>query len=244
MELKMELANPVSTRSDSPLAILASMFYEPGAAFAALERRRFPIFITALLIASSCILVIWYFNVVDFAWLIEQTFAVIENVAQREQAQKLVTKTMVLAGALGGSVVGTPAVLAALALYFSLVGKVMNKNLTFETGFALSAWAFAPSLLLLPLGIIQIMLSANGQLGLDQLNPLSLNQLVFHFPLGHPLASPLGFASVTSVWTLVLLIIGFASWMKVSRASAIKVVLLPVVAIYGGWLAFALSKVA
>jgi len=199
--------------------------------------------VLALLMLSNCILVLWYFNIVDFPWMVEQTFAAIGDVAQREQARKMVTKTMMLTGTMAGAVVGVPVLLAVMALYFALIGKVMNKDITFEKGFALSAWASVPSLILLPLGALQILLSTNGQLSLSQLNPLSLNQLFFQYDLTHPLASLLDAVNVTNLWSVFLLVIGFETWVKVKRATAIKVVVLPVAAVYGAWLAYGLSKV-
>ena len=123
-------------------------------------------------------------------------------------------------------------------------GNFINKEISFSGAFALSAWASVPSLLLLPLGAIQILLAANGQVGFSELNPLSLNQLFFQYEMSHPMAAVLDSLSFTSVLGIVLLVIGFEVWTKVSRATALMVVLPPYVLFYGAWLAYAMSQTA
>lgn len=240
----MELSKPVDSSGESRMGALLSMFYEPTRAFTMLEPRRYTLFVTVLLIAATAGLLLYYFSVVDFPWLAEQMFAAIKDAERREQSMKMMTKTMMMAGALGGAVIGMPIALAVMALYFSLIGKLINKELRFGTGFALSAWASVPSLLLLPLGAIQILLSSHGQINLSQLNPLSLNQLVFRYDMSHPMASLFDSLSVTSLWTAVLLVIGFKTWTRAATSTAVAVVAAPYVAIYAIWFAYALSKAA
>lgn len=243
-DMKMELSKPVESSGESRMGALVSMFYEPTRAFTMLEPRRYTLFVTVLLVASSCCLLLYYFSVVDFSWMAEQMFASIKDAERREQSMKMVTRSMMMMGALGGAVIGTPLVLALMALYFSLVGKVINRDMRFGAGFALSAWASVPNLLVLPLGAMQILLASHGQISLSQLNPLSLNQLVFQYGMAHPMASLMDSLSVTSVWTAVLLVIGFKTWTRSVTSTAVAVVAAPYVVIYGIWFAYALSKAA
>lgn len=241
----MELTKTADTpSSNSPFNALIAMFYEPTKAFGMLEPRRHAWLPMLLLIASTCVLMAWYFSTVDIQWLAQQMNAAIPDPAAREQAEKSLTKGMLLGGSLGGTVIGLPLFTAVIGVYFMLVAKAMSKDFTFGKGFALAAWSSVPGLLALPLGAIQILLTSNNQLSLSQLNPLTLNQIFFQYGMAHPMASLLDTIGLTLIWGIVLTVIGFQVWAKVSRATALKVVLIPYATIFGLWFAIALSKAA
>lgn len=226
----------------SPFSALASMYYQPSQAFAMLRPRRHAWLPLALSLLSSSILMLWYFNIVDIAWLIDQMNASITDVAKREQATKVMSKGMLQGFSLAGAWIAIPVITALTGVYLMLVAKFMSKEFTFGTGFALAAWSSVPNLLLLPLGAMTILLSSNGQISFSELNPLSVNQLFFQYATAHPLAGPLDVVSVSSVWGIALMVIGFQAWAKVSRATALKVVLIPYVTVIGLWFANAMSK--
>lgn len=240
----MELTKTADTANTSPFNALTTMFYEPTRAFLMLETRRSSWLPLVLLFASTISMMLWYYNVVDFAWLQEQMLAEIKSDAEREQAKSFLGKGTLQAMGVGGIVVGVPIVCALSALYLMLAAKVVKKPLSFGAGFSLSLWSSVPGLLLLPLGAMQIMLSDNAQISYSALNPLSVNQLFFQYDMMHPMASLLDTLSVTTVWSIVLMIIGFQTWAKTSRATAATVVLAPTILIFGLWLAFAMSRVA
>lgn len=240
----MDMTNTTDSASNaSAVSALLAMFYEPSRAFAMLEPKRHAWLPLLLLIVSVIALMAWYFMIVDFSWLLDQMLASMKP-EQREQAKGMMTKSMLQTTTLVSTVVMYPAFCALAGLYFMIVGKSMNKNVDFGTGFALSAWASVPGLLMLPLGAVAIVIASGGQLGFSELNPLSINQLIFHHDMNHPMAGVLDSISVTSVWTMFLTVLGFQVWAKVPRSTAVKVVLIPYVIIYGLWLAYALSKAA
>jgi hypothetical protein len=146
--------------------------------------------------------------------------------------------------ACGGSAFMLLLMYSLTGLYFAIVGKVRNNGVGFAKGFSLAAWAGVPYLLLFPLGAMQIMLASNNQISFESLNPVTLNQLVFHYEHTHPMAGFLESISIPMIWSICLLVIGYQVWAKAPRATALKVVLLPYVVIYGAWLAYALSKTA
>jgi hypothetical protein len=238
----MELTKTAdTTTSISPFGALIAMFYEPGKTFALLEQRRHAWLPVILTMVCSSMLMVWYFSVVDLAWLTDQMNASITDAAAREQAGNMMTKGVMQGFALFGTLVGVPLVTAVMAVYFMIVAKSISNDFTFGTGFALAAWSFVPGLLALPLGAIQILLSSNGQIGMSELNPLSVNQLFFQYGAGNSLSGPLDMLSLTSIWGIALMVIGFQAWARVSRATALKVVLIPYVTIIVGWLAIALA---
>jgi hypothetical protein len=225
------------------MTALFSMFYEPTRAFSALSPRRFGWLPLLVVLASSLGLMVWYFTAVDFAWLQEQMVASIPA-TERDAAKQFMTKGILLGGTVFGVLLMTPLMMAVTGVYLMLISKALNKAFTFYDGFSLSAWSSLPVVLALPLGAIQILMSSNGQLTFSELNPVSLNQLVFHHPLGHPMTSLLDSVNVPMLWSIALTVIGYQVWAKASMSTALKVVLIPYVTIYGVWLAFAMSKAA
>lgn len=241
----MELTKTADTTSgNSPFNALIAMFYEPSKAFATLEPRRHAWLPLLLVIISTCVLMLWYFNMVDIPWMVEQMNAAIPDAAAREQAGKMMSKGLLQGISLAGTVIGVPLFTALVGVYFMVIGKAISKEFTFGTGFALASWSWVPSLLTFPLGALQILLASNSQLSSSQLNPLSVNQIFFHYGMAHPLAGPLDMLNLTSIWGLALMVIGFQVWAKVARTTALKVVLIPYVTILGLWFAYALSKAA
>ena len=240
----MELTKNSDTGSASPFSALITMFYEPTKTYAAIEQRRAAWLPLLLLMLTSAALMVWYFNIVDFAWLMDQMFASIKEAAAREKASAMMTRQAMQISGLAGALAGLPIVFSLIGVYLMFVGKMYSKEFTFGKGFALAAWSSVPALLALPLGAMQIMLASSGQMGFSDLNPLSLNTLFFHYPMSHPVAALLDSISVISIWSAVLMVIGFQVWAKVTRTAAVKVVAIPYAVIYGAWLAFALSRAA
>lgn len=208
---------------------------EPSRAFATVEKRSMvwlPLFLTML---CTAIIILWYFQSVDFAWLQDRLTAVIPDPAVREKAKGFMTKSTLQTSSLAIALIVTPLVYILMALYFLVVAKVKKLEFGFTKWFSFVAWASVPGLLLLPLGAMQILMANNGQLGLDQLNPVTLNQLFFHIEMGKPWASLLDSINITSIWSAVLMVLGFQSWSKLSRSASVVIVALPYGVIFGVW---------
>lgn len=246
MELTDQSAPAPAPATASPSSALVSIFYEPSATFARLAARRatwLPVTVVAI---ASALLLLWYFlGFVDYAWFQDYMLASVSDPAEREQAAKMGMgqQTMGIVSAVG-AVVGVVASYAIGALYLLIVAKVKNQDFGFRQGFSLIAWASMPNLLLLPLGALQMLLAADGQVPLEALNPTTLNQLLFHYDATHPFAGMLESLSIPVIWSTVLMVIGYRAWTGASRATAWSVMLFPYVVVYGIWLAYAMSRAA
>lgn len=234
--------NPSGRAPVNPFSALVKMFYEPTRTFEALEPKKQAWLPIILVIAAMTAVTLWYFSVVDGAWFIEQMFSTMKA-KEREAAEQMLNANTMKVSMIGGQLIGVPLVLCITGLYFLIAGKIAKRPLSFGAGFSLAAWAMVPTLLLLPLAAIQILMSANPQFEYSALNMLSLNQLLFQYPMGHPMAAFFDSISLVSVWNAVLLVIGFQVWAKAQLATALKVVLFPYVVVYGIWLAIALNSV-
>jgi hypothetical protein len=240
----VELTNNAGIASASSVGAFTTMFYEPTKTFQELESKPRGWFPMVLLMASTMALMFWYFSVVDFDWLLEQMFAGLPSAEEREQAKKFMSKNVLMGSMLGSTLIGLPLIFAVFGLYLMIVSKALSHGISFGKGFAIATWSSVPAVLLLPLGAMQILLASSGQFEFSHLNPLSLNQLVFHYDMAHPLAGVMDALSLTTVWSTVLTVLGFETWAKVKRSTALLVVLVPTVLVYGGWFAYGLSQVA
>lgn len=221
----------------SAFGTLVQMFTEPSRAFETIKTKSMVWLPLILLILSSVVLFMYYFQVVDFAWMLDRTLAANPDAAAREAAAKMMTKDTFLYSAVGGSVIAMPIVLSIMALYFLIIAKVKKLEFGFTKWFTFVTWSAVPGLIALPLGIMQIMLASNGQLGMEQLNPTSLNQLFFHFAPGHAWQGLLDSIQLPMLWSIYLMVIGYQVWAKSTRASALVVVIAPYAVIYGIWAA-------
>ena len=228
----------------SSVGSFITVLYDPTATFQRLQARPKGWIPMLVLMATSCVLTLWYFSTVDFAWFLDQMLGVMKTPAEREQAAAVMSKNFMMTTSLVSSLVVLPVFFVIMGLYLMIVSKALAHGMSFGKGFALAAWASVPGILLFPLGAMQILLASSGQLGFSELNPVSLNQLLFHYDMAHPLATLMDTISVTSIWSLVLLVIGFETWAKVKRSTAVLVVLIPHLLVYGAWFAYAMSKAA
>lgn len=240
----MELTNNAPIASASPVGAFTTMFYEPTATFQRLEAKPRGWFPMIVLMVTSCVLSLWYFSIVDFAWLLDQMLATMKSAEEREQAAKVMSKDVMQGTSLVGALVMFPLFFVIMGVYLMIASKALSHGISFGKGFALAAWSSVPGILLLPLGAMQILMASSGQLGFSELNPVSLNQLLFHYDMAHPLASLMDILNLTTLWSIFLLVIGFETWAKVKRSTAILVVLIPNLLIYGLWAAYGMSQVA
>ncbi len=227
-------------KRSSPHNTLLQMFCEPSKAFSDIRNHGRPLLPLLLITLGSALIIFWYYNSVDFLWLQDHLVTAIPDAAQREAAKKFMTKGAMSTMGVVSILIGIPLFSALLACYFLIVAKIKNLPISFSKWFAFVTWSSVPGLLILPLGAIQILLSHNGQLAPEQLNPLTLNQLLFHVDMAHPWKGLLDSVNFTTLWSLGLMTVGFQAWSKLSRATSLFFVLLPSGVIYGIWVAYLL----
>ena len=231
--------NTSQTADSKPSALqtLVAIVIEPSKAFRDIQSRSMIVFPLLLVILATVLLWVVYYQMVDFSWLQDKMTASIPEAAVREKAKEFMTRNFLLISTLIGVVLVTPGVYATVAVYFMIVSKIKGIAIGFEKWFAFTAWVSVPNLLIVPLGIMQIMLSDGGKISIGQLNPVSLNTMFFHLDDQARWAGLLNSVSLITVWTCVLSVIGFQLWSKLSRTTSIVIVLLPYVVIYGIWAA-------
>jgi hypothetical protein len=226
------------------LSVAASLATAPVSAFTELrERPRFllPLFAVVL---SSVIVIAWYYSVVDIDWLKELIFSNNPDVQklppdQRAAAMNFVGRNTMLFGSVFGVLVGVPFVYVLTALYYLVAAKITKVPLGFKHWFTLVCWVSLPGLLSTVAAVIALLLRDNNQIAPGVLQPLSLNELWLHVPMGTKSQPFFEALNIPAILSCVLAIIGVRTWTQRSWLYSSTVALLPVVLLYGIWAFFA-----
>ena len=230
----------MSTSVARPWPALLNILIEPRSTLASLVRQRktfwIPIFVSLL---TAEVFWVWYYNSVDFAWLKDFLLDMSNPTANGEQRAaiaKLITWKVQFWSTLIGVVVVLLATNLLQAGYLLIVSKVQDDDDTsFLDWFNLSAWASVPRVLTTLMAAVLFASSGNRQIAPTELNPVSLNALVLHFPPTHHWAGLATSLDLTLLWSIGLVGVGFAARKHASLPRGMLVASAPYVLIYGIW---------
>ena len=224
---------------DTAINILVS----PSEAFEQIRQRPTKLFPLALIVVSTVIALVWYFNIIDFAWYVDDTLAnanIDENNIDdaRDAMLSMSQNTFMLFGVIGGSL-GTVVYYVLQSAYLALISALTGDGQKFSRWFSLVCWTALPSLLAIVGMLVTIALSPNGQLSAFDLNPLTLRNLGIE-TANDSLNTLFASINLTMVWSIGLLTLGYQQWQKSSLAKSIVVILAPYLLIASVWAYFAL----
>ncbi|WP_434631253.1 YIP1 family protein [Chromobacterium sp. CV08] len=217
--------------------LLAGIVQNPVQAFRQIAARPRSLLPLSLIVAGTALLYLWYYGWVDFAWLRERLLDQLAMPGNREAALKAVTRPLMLGSSIAGALITLPLSYLLLALYFHGVGKLRGLGIGLRQWYALVVWSSTPALLALLSGAVQILAASAGRLEPSQLDPLSLNQLLFHLDVGHAWAGVLDSVDLGSFWKLALLAIGYKTWSGDRWPVSAAVAWAPAALFYGVWIA-------
>lgn len=216
---------------------IALAFFDPAKAFERLKSEPRYLLALALVIAATCATWIWYYAVVDIGWLqdrlIEQKGYTAP--AEADVARQVMTRGSLTTFAVIGGLVGIPLLLLIWAGYFRQVANFLSVDLPLRKWYAFAAWTALPGLLLLPIAAVQFALGHARQIAPEELNPVSINQLLFQLPAGSAGGAVLNSFSLLSIWSIVLITIGLVRWGVRSVPRALAIAVVPYIVFYGGW---------
>jgi hypothetical protein len=226
------------------LALTAALATAPTTAFAELRERPRFWFPLLLLVATTAALFYWYYSTVDIEWFKDAIYSNNSQIqalpeADRARAMGMVGRGMLLWGSVIGVIIGLPCVFLITALYYLLAAKVTKLPQGFKHWLALVSWSSLPILLNTVVAAIFILMSDTTQMSPSLLQPLGLNELLFHRPLGSPGQAMLDSLSIPALLSSLLAIIGVHTWSQRSWAFSAIVALIPLVLFYGIWAIFA-----
>jgi len=225
--------------SPSSLSILTSIITTPSKAFADIKVD-FPILFPLLsIIGLNAILVVFLYANIDFGWFVDHMVeSQSGDVSKAEQDQmrqgmEMMSPTMMSSfGAISVAIV-LAIVFCTIALYYVIVSSITNDGFQFKQWLSFVTWTSIPSLVGTFASFVVILMSTNGQIAPETLNPLSLNALFFDLNAIDGLGNILATTDITIFWSIVLMTIGYAKWTESSMAKSFGIVILPYAIYYG-----------
>lgn len=227
---------------------LLNIFAAPTMAFRNLRERPMIWLPLLVMFVVWVALWVWYFNAVDFAWMKAQIVA--QETAKVDPQQREAT-AQAIAGMKPGAFIFLSTVSVGviqigisllLAVYLLVVGAVYDDKYRFPHWFSLAIWSLMPALVTVLAMAVNFMVGGTNQVAPDKLNPLTLNNLLFHVGPDSRFKGLVDGLDLTIVWSWALLVIGYRNWTSRSWVASALVVLSPVVIIYGAWICWALFK--
>jgi hypothetical protein len=226
------------------LALAVALATAPSSAFAELRERPRFWFPLLLVVLTTTGLTCWYYSIVDIEWLKDAMFSTNPDLQalpeeKRAAAMSMFSRTTLLWSSAISMMIAFPIVFLLEALYLLVAAKITKLPQGFKHWFSLACWTSLPMLVGNVVAAILLILADNPQVAPSVLQPLSLNELLFHVPAGgrgYELFESLGIPAFL-IWALM--IIGVRTWSQRSWVFSAIVVLLPWAVIYGLWAFFA-----
>jgi hypothetical protein len=233
----MNTAVEVSAKPSNPISLFLNLWTSPSATYPELKpNTRFWYPLLAIMLLQIGVTV-YYSMSVDFAWMMEQTMSAAGRDMSPEQREGMERMQESMGGTMS-AVFGSIAILiifplmfSLLAGYFTVVSSFTADGIRFGQWFGFVCWSATPILFATLASFVTILLSNNGQIMQSELNPLSLNSLIFKLPFGAPGSTFLSSVDLTMIWSLGLNIIGYRVWTGKSLSFAAVVASAPSIVI-------------
>lgn len=212
----------------------------PGKALEEIKTRTswlwWPLSITIIL---ACGLLAYYYNWVDYPWLVEETIRQLppENRAEAADAVRAFMQPATsMWTSVAAIIVVTFLVYLLQSTYLHLVNKVITgSEIGFGQWFSLSAWSGFVSVFGVIAGFMVIFMADSNQLPAENLQVLSANSLVLHAAPGDPWFRWASSWGLINLWTIVLIGLGYSRWTGSTMLKSAVIAALPWVAIFGIW---------
>jgi hypothetical protein len=224
--------------STGSVSIAANIFTAPAAAFAAIKEKPSPWLPLLLILVGYCLVSFLYLNGVDLPWFMDRQMQQAGSQITDEQRAQAVEAALRLSpmtyGAIGAvtSCLGVVIVFALYALYFLAVGAATKTGIKYGQWFGLLLWASLPIVLGLLAAIVYLLTNDVRFVVQESLNPLSFGNLLSIEAEGAPTFQRVLLSlDPTSIWALVLWILGYQAFSKKSIVHAALVVLAPIIVI-------------
>lgn len=214
----------------------------PNAAFARIRQNPTVLLPLLVFLLSIVLAQVGYLLINDEGFvkdeMIEQTINTINAnneqsraIEERIQAQNLTTQAVISAVA---TCIIVTLILALQSWYLSFMAKFSFSQLSFKHWFSLQCWTSFPNVFASLAALVVLLSDANGQVSQNEMQPLGILGLL-GISTGNATLQQL---TLTQLWSLVLLALGYAHWTQKSLLTSILITWAPSILIYGG-IAFA-----
>lgn len=225
--------------SANPLPHFINVLTSPTAAFNDLKQRTLLVYPLLAVVLVQALVVFYYYQVVDFPWLLDHTVANLpEDTPQQTRDAIVESQTMMGANVLGiisaaSVAIVFPVIFVLFAGYLSLVSLARGDGIKFGQWFGLVCWSSVPGIVAGVASIIGIALSEDGRIAQTDINPLTLNNLFFQLKEGETGASFLSTVDLSALWFMFLAATGYQTWTGKKTALSAIIALLPFLLFYG-----------
>jgi len=166
-----------------------------------------------------------FFLRLDYAWFAEHLRATLPAALRRElPADFAVTRASVFLPAVVSAALKPTVLVTALAGWLAVVGRVRGTGPGFVQCMAIAAWSALPWLLVLPLELVETLRQGSGQVALEDVDPTTLNALVWHLEVGDRGYGLATGVSLATLWSAVLCAIGVRRAMGTGWAGSAAIV--------------------
>lgn len=218
--------------------MLVDIFTSPAHAFRALQNKPRILFPLVLLMACNAGVTLVYMRAVDIPWLLETSSqSALARLGDTEKQQAVariakISPATATVGAVVQALVFLPILLFVPAAYFALVSLLTDDGYKLSRWFALVCWCALPLLVAQLASTVNVLAGDASHLAPAKLNPLAFGNL---FELSGPPRNVgerlLQTLSLTSIWSLALLVFGYRTWTGRPLGKAAGIVLAPVGAV-------------
>ncbi|KLI98007.1 hypothetical protein WQ56_16075 [Luteimonas sp. FCS-9] len=186
-----------------------------------------------------------YFMKVDPDWFIDYTLTSSGkqmSESEMEQARKVLPSAGVM-GYITSVVAPIVTVIVALAyaLYLFVVSKVLGGAVSFAQTLSLTAWSAMPQALGVIVSIVAIAMMP-AQTSLDSMMLTHIDPLLVELPPAHPWGALARNFDLLTIWSIILVAIGWRAWGKSSWLQALVVSSIPAAIVYGGMAILAVMR--
>lgn len=224
---------------------ITNLLSAPNTAFSYLKEKPSVLFALLFILFTSILTMVFYFSQVDFPWLLDSMInqqtqgKSADEIAAIRQGMSHLTPMIMGMGTVASVLIIIPVFMTFIATYLLLVNKIADEtSLSFKHWFSLVCWSSIPMVFTSLASFVNILLATDGQLSLVELNPISFNNLFIHLEQTDRLFGPISNWDFMTVWSTVLLVIGYQQWMQKGLVKSAAIVLAPTVIVYGVWIAF------
>lgn len=187
-----------------------------------------------LLIVLGVAFQLWYLSSVDHDWFVDQLLApkaaTLTADQLRDQRARMTPGSMQVFTVIFSVLIPTVWLLLQ-TLYFFMLAKLGGyKEQGFGSWFSFVAWTSMPALLGFLASGVFLATATGRQISPVDIDVTSLNTLLFHVPFGNKWQTLLASIRLTSLWGIVLSVIGFSIWTGKSTKQSVG----PVLTLYAG----------
>lgn len=216
-----------------------NLFSSPGKAWEAIKSEGGAWFPVVVIIAMVGLVNFLYFQSVNMDWFIQQQVAIAgadstpaEKEAMTSQMASM-GRGMFTAFAIGGSAIGIPLMYAIVAVLFIIISNIRNDNLTYGDCFSLVSWAGLVKVVSVLVALFIVSMDSSGELGQHHVTGLNLNLLFFQVEAGHPWYNWLTNFDLVSLWSAVLLGLGYHKFTNAPVTTSMIFGFLPTILYFG-----------